>query len=149
MKPEPGATPVPDRRRTSVDCLAMTLLMIAADQEVRVLEALAGTLVRRAQRGLAQSQKELVPPPFPGTAAIGDFSCKLQLCRRIARRALRGSLLDPAAGATAFHRVEENPAWAHHLLPTAIIGSFLFYQVSEAEGPLPASATREIPVGIP
>lgn len=139
MKSEPVPRPGPDGRRRLVDWLALTLLMMAADQDVRVLEALAATLVRQARRtrrGLVRALSALSPAPFPGAAAIGDFSRKLQLSRRIARRAIHGSLLDPAPGATAFHRIGESPAWARDLLPTAIIGSFLFYDLAD-----PASAT--------
>jgi len=134
MKPEPVPPPGPDRRRTSVDWLALTLLMVAADQDVRVLEALAATLVkqaRRARQGLAAALSGLTCIPFPGAAAIDDFSRKLVLCRRVARRALHGSLLDPAPAATAFHRIGESPTWSRDLLPVAIIGSFLFYDLNE------------------
>jgi cell wall hydrolase len=134
MKPEPARTPGPDQRRTIVDWLALTLLIIAADQDVRVLEALAATLIRqarRAQRRLVQTLSALSPAPFPGAAAIEDFTRKLQLCRRIARRALHGSLVDPSPGTTAFHRIGASPTWARDLLPAAIIGSYLFYEVAE------------------
>ena len=132
MRPKAG--PGPDRRRTLVDWLALTLLVIAADQDVRALEALAATLVRQARRtrrGLLRVLSALSPAPFPGAASIGDFSRKLQLCRRIARRALHGGLLDPAPGATVFHRIGESPAWARDLLPATIIGSFLFYDLAD------------------
>ena len=46
-----------------------------------------------------------------------------------ARRALRGSLNDPTDGATAFHRVDDNPDWTRAHLPVAIAGPFLFYRV--------------------
>jgi len=146
MKPEPVPLPGPDRRRTIVDRLALTLLMMAADQDVRVFEALAATLVRQARQarqGLASALRGLTCTPFPGGAASDDFSRKLELCRRIARRALHGSLLDPAPGATAFHRIGESPTWSRHRLPVAIIGSFLFYDLAEPEGIADANADRE------
>lgn len=146
MKPEPVPTPDPDRRRTLVDRFAMTLLLIAADQDVRVLEALASLLVRQArltQRDLALVLNDVAPPPLLLPAKLGNFSRKLQLCRRIARRALHGSPLDPAPGATAFHRIDENPAWARHLLPVAIIGSFLFYELAEPAPARDSNASRE------
>jgi hypothetical protein len=46
---------------------------------------------------------------------------------------LRGSLADPTLGATAFHRIDANPAWSRELLPVAVIGSFLFYKLSDGE----------------
>ena len=146
MKPEPVPLPGPDRRRTIVDGLALALLAMAADQDVRVFEALAATLVRQARRArqdLASVLQGLTCSPFPGVAAIDDFGRKLELCRRIARRALHGSLLDPAPGATAFHRIGENPAWTRHRLPVAIIGSFLFYDLAESARVAEANADRE------
>ena len=146
MKPEPMPTPEPDRRRRLIDWFALTLLMLAADQDVRVLEALAATLMRQArrmQRGLASALSELTPVGFPGSAALGDFSRMLQLSRRIARRAMHGSLLDPAPGATAFHRIGESPAWSRNLLPVAIIGSFLFYDLAEPIRAADACTGRE------
>jgi hypothetical protein len=48
--------------------------------------------------------------------------------RRVARRALRGSLADPTKGANAFHRIEASPPWARALLPIAMYGPYLFYR---------------------
>jgi hypothetical protein len=59
---------------------------------------------------------------------VGDFGCRLGLCRRVARRALRGSLSDPTRGANAFHRIEASPDWARELLPVAVYGPYLFYR---------------------
>ena len=119
--------------RATVERLATTLLRIGADQEVRVLEALAATLVNGGGRdrpgrdfGLAEPE----PAAFIDRPPVGDCDRKLELGRRIARRALRGSLVDPTRGATAFHRVDANPAWALDQLPVAVIGSFLFYKLS-------------------
>ena len=146
MKPEPVPLPGPNRRRALVDWLALTLLATAADQDVRVLEALAATLLRgarRARQELASALQELACTPCPGATAIDDFSRKLELCRRIARRALHGSLLDPAPGATAFHRIGEDPTWSRHRVPVAIIGSFLFYDLAAPEPLADANACRE------
>ena len=145
MKPEPVPPPGPDRRRALVDWLALTLLATAADQDVRVFEALAATLLRgarRARQDLASALRELACTPFPGAASV-DFSPKLELCRRIARRALHGSLRDPAPGATAFHRIGEDPTWSRHRVPVAIIGSFLFYDLTEPEPLADANANSE------
>ena len=59
---------------------------------------------------------------------VRDFECRLGLCRRVARRALRGSLTDPTRGANAFHRIEASPDWARELLPVAVYGPYLFYR---------------------
>jgi N-acetylmuramoyl-L-alanine amidase len=118
--------------RSSVEGLALTLLTLGSDQSVRVLEALAAALVNRARRPRGNHEFGLCEPPppsfrhAPGVNVPGD---KLELCRRIARRALRGSLADPTAGAGAFHRLEDNPDWARDLLPSASFGSFLFYHL--------------------
>jgi len=122
--------------RTAVERLAATLLRVGADQEVRVLEALAATLVNGCGHdrpggdlGLAEAE----PAAFVDHAPVVVCDRQLTLVRRIARRALRGSLLDPTHGAIAFHRVDANPAWARDLLPVAVIGSFLFYKTSAQE----------------
>ena len=140
MRPEPLAASSSDR--ASVERLALTLLTVAADQEVRTLEGLAAALVNGSQyghRSLDHALMEAPPAPFlaealvpsPG-AAPSDIGQKLQLGRRIARRALRGSLNDPTLGASAFHRIDANPAWSRSLLPIAIIGSFLFYALPDS-----------------
>jgi hypothetical protein len=89
MKSEPVPNPAPEPRRTIVDWLALTLLMIAADQDVRVLEALAATLVRQAaqaRRSLALVLSDLAPTPFPGAAAIED-SARSWSCAAASRAA--------------------------------------------------------------
>lgn len=133
MQPEP--LEVEDReRQCSVDRLALTLLTLGADQSVRVLEALAAALVNRARQPRRElTLREPPPPGFRDAGTASAFGNKLPLCRRIARRALRGSLADPTLGATGFHRLEGNPAWAHDLLPVASFGSFLFYQLPTPE----------------
>jgi hypothetical protein len=119
--------------RASVERLAATLLTVGADQSVRVLEALAAALVNgRGQAcpgqdpGLAETELSA----FIHQPLAGFCQTKLELGRRVARRALRGSLVDPTLGATTFHRIEANPAWARDLLPIAAIGSFLFYKTA-------------------
>jgi N-acetylmuramoyl-L-alanine amidase len=116
------------------EALAQRLLCIAGDQNVRVIEALAGALINcsrqesqvadaQAGNGSATIGLQEEAAPF-----LGDDVQRLQLCRRIARRALRGSLADPTRGATAFHRIETTPDWSRRLLPVAVFGSFLFYR---------------------
>jgi N-acetylmuramoyl-L-alanine amidase len=116
------------------EALAQRLLSIAGDQNVRVIEALAAALINcgrqedevadaQAGNGSATIGLQEQAAPF-----LGDDVQRLQLCRRIARRALRGSLADPTRGATAFHRIETTPDWSRRLLPVAVFGSFLFYR---------------------
>jgi hypothetical protein len=135
MQPEPCTAMLGDPSR-SIEPLALTLLTIGADQSVRVLEAMAAALVNRARQRWGHAHLGLSEPPpatFRGAAVASASGQKLQLCRRIARRALRGSLADPTLGATAFHRLESGPAWARDLLPVATFGSFLFYELPATE----------------
>jgi N-acetylmuramoyl-L-alanine amidase len=135
MRPEPFAAGDRDHR-SRVERLALTLLTIGADQSVRVLEALAAALVNCAREPRGYRELALREPPpasFRHAAAASGLGDHLQLCRRIARRALRGSLADPTLGANAFHRLEDNPGWARDLLPVASFGSFLFYQIPVLE----------------
>jgi len=144
MKPEPTPLPGPERRLTTVDWLALTHLTTAPDQDVRVFEALAATLVRQARlarQDLGATLRGVARIPFRGVAAIDDVGRKMELCRRVARRAIHGSLLDPAPGATVFHRIGESPPWSHNLLPVAFIGSFLFYDLAGPE------RTRDVDTG--
>lgn len=119
-----------------IERLANALLNLAGDESVRVLEALAAALVNRLEEDdeavetAAEALGELRRSGlFEAPAAwVGESDERLALCRRIARRALRGSLLDPTGGATAFHRIDASPAWARRLMPLAVCGSFLFYR---------------------
>jgi hypothetical protein len=125
----PGSLAMPDPDHSSeADRLAWTLLTIAADQSVRVLEALAVCLVN----GATQGQGEQVPARLPAAPVASELGRKLEVSGRIARRALRRSLADPTGGATAFHRIEATPDWSRDLPPVAIIGAFLFYKLPPA-----------------
>ena len=135
MRLEPFELAEPDHR-DSVERLTLSLLTLGADQSVRVLEALAAALVNRARqprKGRGAGLCEPPPASFRDAAPVSALGDKLQLCRRIARRALRGSLADPTFGATAFHRLGDYPAWARDLLPVASFGGFLFYQMPTSE----------------
>ncbi|MGH6942800.1 MAG: cell wall hydrolase [Geminicoccaceae bacterium] len=118
---------------TPIDGLALTLFALASDQSVRVMEALAAAITNRAGLHPAGSNASL-PDDVQQAKVIGQTRTlaepgpRLVLCRRIARRALRGTLVDPSGGATAFHRVEASPSWSQNLLPVAMLGPFLFYR---------------------
>jgi N-acetylmuramoyl-L-alanine amidase len=113
--------------------LSLTLLDLAGTETVRVIEALAAALVNDLHERSDEASGE-----WPGVApitglcedsrVIDDFGGRLGLCRRVARRALRGSLTDPTRGANAFHRIEASPDWARELLPVAVYGPYLFYR---------------------
>ncbi|MGH6902506.1 MAG: hypothetical protein ACREIR_07185, partial [Geminicoccaceae bacterium] len=115
------------------DALTLALLDLAGDESVRVVEALAAALVNglRERPGDAL-QSWPAPAPFWGLCEDGrralGFERRHGIYRRVARRALRGSLADPTKGANAFHRIEASPPWARALLPIAMYGPYLFYR---------------------
>ena len=49
------------------------------------------------------------------------------VCRRIARRAMEGTLDDPTGGATRYHAEDAGPDWSQGRSPSAAIGGLLFY----------------------
>ena len=53
----------------------------------------------------------------------------LDICRRIASRAVGGGLPDPTAGATHWHDGAAMPGWAIGRIPTAEIGGLVFYRL--------------------
>ncbi|HEX5079185.1 MAG TPA: hypothetical protein VFV80_08540 [Geminicoccaceae bacterium] len=115
-----------------VERLANTLLDLARDQDVRVIEALAAVLARQARDdqpegypGLSETGSQ---PRFVIEPSSPEDTLRRAICRRIARRALHGTLVDPTGGATAAHRIDVSPAWAHDLLPIGMFGPFLFYR---------------------
>ena len=124
-------------QRAATERLALMLLRLAGDQSVRVIEALAAALANRVRlQAETLDDQQIFAESRPWCATSGtegqrhqDPRARLQLCRRVARRALSRSLPDPTHGATAFHRVDEYPAWARNLLPVAALGPFLFYRL--------------------
>lgn len=137
MLPEYGSGPAAARPERET-ALTLTLVDLAGDASVRVVEALAAALVNDlrerpddAPEGWSAAASSSSPSPrglCEDARAIDDFERRLGLCRRVARRALRGSLADPTRGANAFHRIEASPPWARGLLPVAEHGSYLFYR---------------------
>jgi hypothetical protein len=125
-----GAAPADHERE---DALTSALSELAGDESVRVVEALAAALVN----GLRERPDDALetwpaPGPFHGLCEDGHpvnrFDGRRGMFRRVARRALRGSLADPTKGANAFHRIEASPPWARALLPIAMYGPYLFYR---------------------
>jgi hypothetical protein len=114
--------------------LTFALLDLAGDESVRVVEALAAALVNDLHLRPDRALESWSRPASPARGLCEDdhsapaFERRLCVCRRIARRALRGSLADPTEGANAFHRIEASPRWARELLPIATYGSYLFYR---------------------
>jgi N-acetylmuramoyl-L-alanine amidase len=117
-----------------IDEFALALFRVAGGESIRVIEALAAALANRLSRTGDPDAFVLEEASAPGLAEapsawIPCESPKWQACRRIARRALRGSLADPTCGATAFHHIEASPPWCREHLPVAVHGPFLFYRV--------------------
>lgn len=128
-----GCPRTPDH---AIEELTTRLLALAGDQSVRVVEALAAVYAnQRATRSEAPGLSEhgqpyrAMPPMdlWGGRAAAPCPDAQTLICRRVARRALRGSLVDPTGGAVAFHRIDANPSWARDRLPIAYVGPYLFY----------------------
>jgi len=118
----------------SIDRLTETLFELAGNQHVRVIEALAAVLTRRGREGLCGRPSGTSEPArerrFASLAGDTDSVARRPICQRIARRALRGSLIDPTRGATAMHRIDVIPAWSRNFLPVGMFGPFLFYRLT-------------------
>ena len=118
--------------RITTDRIAAALLHIASNENVRVIEALASTIVNALQSG-AEAKHSFVFGRarllrYPSLIAT-DETAKTAAFKRIARRALSKTLNDPTLGATAFHRIETSPTWSKGRLPIAVFGAFLFYRL--------------------
>ncbi len=118
--------------RITTDRIAAALVHLAGNENIRVIEAMASTIVN----ALKSSSEASHPFVFGRTRLLRypskistDETPKTAAFRRIARRALSETLNDPTRGATAFHRIDTTPDWSQNLLPVAVFGSFLFYRV--------------------
>lgn len=118
--------------KITTDRIAAALLHIAGNENIRVIEALASTIVNGLRSGAEANHSFVFGRTrllrYPSTIAA-DETRKTAAFQRIARRALSQTLNDPTLGATAFHRIESAPTWSKSLLPIAVFGSFLFYHV--------------------
>lgn len=138
------------------ETLARTLHAEAGGCAVRGIEALAALVLRRARAAracpaararfaadaAARSLPEMVAAvcraPFQfacwraGGAAweVAEGDPALAICRRIAARALAGTLPDLGAGATHFHRADALPGWAVGRMPLAETGGLALYRLA-------------------
>jgi len=126
-----------------VEVFARTLYAEARTPDLPAIEALAAVVVNRvpwsadwAVRAAAVREACLAPwqfacwDPDPATRAAmatAPGGQVLKLCRRVARRALAGTLVDPTRGATRYHDRDSAPVWARGRAPAAEIGGVLFY----------------------
>jgi len=109
-----------ERGRTA-DRLALLLWRAARPPSLPLLEALAATAVNRRRHSASRG---------PGGARVAELADDgyFQLCRRVARRALRGVSRDRTGGAGRCHHRRRNPRWARAAVPCAEIGGYLFYR---------------------
>ena len=136
---QPEATEPHDVRPEAIDRLADTLFDLAGNQDVRVIEALAAVLARHSRDGFVKPPSGLSEAAtehgFASPVPAPDPATRRSICQRVARRALRGSLVDPTRGATAVHRIDVSPAWSRDLLPIGMFGPFLFYRMAAGQWP--------------
>lgn len=129
-----------------IDVLARTLYGEARAGRVRVKEAIAAVVMNRVRRAKERggywwgsSVAEVCRRPWqfacwnPGSTArarleaLDAGNATFRSCLRITRRAIRGALKDPTAGATHYHDRDANPHWARGRAPAAEIGGRAFY----------------------
>ncbi|MCR0984779.1 cell wall hydrolase [Roseomonas populi] len=68
------------------------------------------------------------------------------MCRRIAVRAVCGTLADPTGGATHWHPAEALPGWAMAQVPVEEIGGLLFYRLETGARPAAPAAPALVAV---
>ncbi len=124
-----------------VEVLARTLWGEARGENVRGKEAVAAVVLNRAARPRWWGRDvvsvclkpwqfscwNLTDPNRPKLLAVTDQDAAFRSCRRIAARAVAGTLADPTGGATHYHTKAINPPWAQGRAPSAEIGQHLFY----------------------
>ena len=134
----------------TLDILALTLWGEAEGRPVRGMEAIAAVVMTRARLAAtpdgpqhfghgvagvcrAPFQFPCWNPHSPRHAAMqgADVAAhpSFAACRRIAARALAGALPDPTRGATHYHAEDTLPRWALGLVPNAVFGGLVFYQL--------------------
>lgn len=140
--------PAPDRHaaglvgpaaawRAAADRLAATLHALGAHLPPRGVEALAAAILNRlAPHGRTAETLEalcgrLVADPFAPPAADPMTA----VCRRVARRAVAGALVDPTGGATHWHPRGEMPEWASGRAPRAAVAGLLFHRLEGRDAP--------------
>lgn len=136
----------PDARGAAIDTLARTLYGEARGEPLRGIEAVAAVVLNRVVRARARGGgwwgHDIVTvctkpwqfscwnpgdPNRPRLLAVQAGEPAFDVCLRVARRAVAGVLDDPTGGATHYHAVGVQPAWAKGCLPCARIGRHLFY----------------------
>ncbi|MFC0407868.1 cell wall hydrolase [Roseomonas elaeocarpi] len=139
-------------RGHDVAVLAATLYAEAGARPVRAIEALATLVMNRVQARLphwgagfsgvcrAPFQFPCWNPNHPSHAVLQDAlpggavnqDPSMEICRRVATRAVAGVLSAPIGQATHVHADDAQPSWSLGRMPTAEIGGLLFYRLEEA-----------------
>lgn len=137
-----------DSRAHDAAILALTLYAEAGDRPLRAIEALAALVMNRHRSGQGHWGQGITgicraPFQFPcwnsrhphharlrAAAPGGEAarSAQMELCRRVALRALAGALPDPTGGATHMHADDSQPSWSIGRTPVAEIGGLIFYR---------------------
>lgn len=131
--------------RQAEDVLARTIYGEARGEKVRGQEAIAAVVINRlaaareGRRWWGATVVEICRAPFQFSCwnegdpnrllieRVPEGDAVFQICRRIARRAITGGLIDPTRGATHYHTRSVTPDWAIGHVPCARIGRHLFY----------------------
>jgi N-acetylmuramoyl-L-alanine amidase len=137
--PSPPRDPATTRclagERAAVELVARTIAAEGRDGGLPLMTAIAAVIANRWRRA------------GPGRADAGCICCDgavfacwaggrrppdivgplAATCRRLARRALAGTLADPTAGATRYHHQDAFPRWSRGRAPDAQISDWLFY----------------------
>ena len=119
-------------QRITADRLAAALLRLAGGEDIRVIEALASAIANslRSESDIDQPfAYERIRLLRHSLVLHGEDQDRTTMIRRIARRALSGTLFDPTRGSNAFHKVDRTPDWSKEILPVAVFGPFLFYRL--------------------
>ena len=154
-------------RGHDVAVLAATLYAEAGKRPVRAIEALAALVMNRVRARLPHWGADIsgvCRAPFqfrcwnrhhpshavlqealPGGTLLQDPT--MEICRRVATRAVAGVLSAPIGHATHVHADDDQPSWSLGRMPTAEIGGLLFYQFGEPARAVARSGARLRAVG--
>lgn len=131
----------------AADILARTIWGEARGEKLHGQEAVASTIMNRVAKAKARgghwwgndvisvckkpyqfSCWNLDDPNLPKLLGLSTEDKGYQMALRIAKRALRGNLVDRTNGATHYHTVTSNPWWAKGRVPSCQIGAHKFYR---------------------
>ncbi|MGF1475217.1 MAG: hypothetical protein ACFB6S_06590 [Geminicoccaceae bacterium] len=136
-----SAKPTPSLDLASAqDRLAVELLRRWTDGNVRLLEAVAMVLANRAWKSAPAGRRGEIEPELTGCGgrlpALPIQDERVDICRRIAKRAL-ASRSDPRnPGATSFHHELTPAPWAVPLPTLFTLSEYVFYGDAASDGAL-------------